>query len=125
MVACSEEQHNRGMDERRSEPRYLVTEEAFVWDLNRLKAGYHTATIVDVSRNGMQLESRDRYPRGSYVGVDFRGMIICGTVQHCKPIRGRFSIGIQIKDLMDPLGQEPVDDLAVDESSAQAAVASH
>jgi len=102
--------HNRGMDERRSEPRYLVTEDAFVWDLHRMKAGYHTAKIIDVSRNGMRLESGRRLARGSHVGIDFRGMIICGRVQHCSPSRDRFSMGIRIQDLLDPLGAEPMED---------------
>ena len=124
MAKRAEGRHNRLMDERRTEPRYLVAEEAFVWDLHRMKAGYHTARIVDVSRNGMRLESRNRLPRGSHIGVDFRGMIICGTVQHCKPAQGRFSVGIRINDLLDPLGDQPTGDSAEDQA-CEAVMASH
>jgi hypothetical protein len=69
------------MDNRRTEPRYLVKEDAFLWDLHHIKAGYHPASIVDVSRNGMRLESVGRLVQGSQVAIDFRGMIVCGTVQ--------------------------------------------
>lgn len=95
------------MDERRAEPRYLVKEDAFVWDLHHMKAGYQSARIVDVSRNGMRLELSGRLIQGSQVAIDFRGMIICGTVQYCGLIENGFALGIRIKDVLDPLREEP------------------
>jgi hypothetical protein len=95
------------MDEQRAEPRYLVKEDAFVWDLRDMKAGYHSARIADVSRNGMRLELDERLMQGSQVAIDFRGMIICGSVQYCRMNENRFTIGIRIKDVLDPLRENP------------------
>ncbi len=91
------------MDERRAEPRYLVTEQAFVWDLLRLKAGYHSVTIVDISRNGMRLDSAGDIAQGSSIALDFQGMIVCGKVQYSTPAGDRFVIGLRIADVLDPL----------------------
>jgi len=96
-----------GMDNRRKEPRYLAKEDAFLWDLHRIKGGYHSVSIVDVSRNGMRLESADRLGQGSHIAIDFRGMIVCGTVQYCKIVQDRFAMGVRIHDVLDPLGEEP------------------
>ena len=123
MVVRTERLHNQAMDNRRAEPRYLVKEDAFVWDLHRIKAGYRSANIVDVSRNGMRLEADHRFLNGSHIAIDFRGMIVCGTVQYCKLVEDRFAIGIRIKDVLDPLREEPADYSASEEAGVEAAVA--
>ncbi len=107
MVVQNRRLHNQGVIKRRTEPRYLVKEDAFVWDLRQMKAGYHPARIVDVSRNGMRLESAGKLTQGTDVAIDFRGMIICGTVHYSGDIGDRFAVGIRIKDVLDPLRQEP------------------
>ena len=84
-----------------------MNEGAFLWDLRHIKAGYHSATIVDVSRNGMRLESASRLKQGADVAIDFRGMIICGTVQYCGNFEDRYAVGIRIKDVLDPLQEVP------------------
>jgi hypothetical protein len=84
----------------------LVKEDAFVWDLHRIQAGHHSVSIIDVSRNGMCLESADRLGQGSHIAIDFRGMIVCGTVQYCKMSADRFAMGVRINDVLDPLGEE-------------------
>jgi PilZ domain-containing protein len=112
MVAQAERAHNQAMDNRRAEHRYLVKEDAFVWDLHHIKAGYHSASIVDVSRNGMRLESVGRLVQGSHIAIDFRGMIVCGTVQYCRLVENRFALGVQIKDVLDPLKEEAIAALA-------------
>jgi len=99
--------HNRAMDDKRTEPRYLVKEDAFVWDLHRIKAGYHSASIVDVSRNGMRLESARKLGRGTHIAIDFRGMIVCATVQYCTEAEDRFVMGVRINNVLDPLREEP------------------
>ena len=108
------------MDNRRTEQRYLVKENAFVWDVHHIKAGHHSANIVDVSRNGMRLESVGRLRQGSQVAIDFRGMIVCGTVQYCKMIQGRFAMGVRIKDVLDPLREEPADHSANEDVRVEA-----
>ena len=111
------------MEEQRAEPRYLVKEDAFVWDLRNMKAGYHSARITDVSRNGMRLELGERLMLGSRVAIDFRGMIICGSVQYCRLNENRFTIGIRIKDVLDPLRENPASSSASEEVCVEAAVA--
>ena len=120
MAEQPERPHNQGMDNRRTEPRYLVKEDAFVWDLHHIKAGYHPASIVDVSRNGMCLESVGRLMQGSHIAIDFRGMIVCGTVQYCKLVENRFAMGIRIKDILDPLREEPADHSADEYADVEA-----
>jgi hypothetical protein len=114
--------YSRAMDDRRVEARYLVKEDAFVWDLHHMKAGYQSARIVDVSRNGMRLELSGRLTRGSQVAIDFRGMIICGTIQYCGLIENGFALGIRIKDVLDPLREEPACDATNEEAGVEAAV---
>jgi len=97
--------NHQALGERRGEPRYLVREEAFVWDLQRLKSGYHPATIVDISRNGMRLESAGPMAQGSSIAVDFQGMIVCGKVQYSRPTRTGFILGLRIADVLDPLSE--------------------
>jgi len=123
MVEQPERPHNQVMDNRRTEPRYLVKEDAFVWDLHHIKAGYHAASIVDVSRNGMRLESVGRLVQGSHVAIDFRGMIVCGMVQYCRLVENRFAIGIRIKDVLDPLREELAKCSANAEARSEAAAA--
>jgi len=110
------------MRDRRADPRYLVKEEAFVWELHCLKAGYHSVTILNASRNGMRLESAADLPKGSSIAVDFRGMIVCGTVQYCKPTDNGFVMGVQIKDVLDPLREESTYRPASQGASATAAI---
>jgi hypothetical protein len=112
MAAQPKRPHNQAMSNRRAEQRYLVKEDAFVWDLHHIKAGYHPASIVDVSRNGMCLESVGRLMRGSHIAIDFRGMIVCGTVQYCRLVEDRFVMGVHINDVLDPLREEPADQSA-------------
>ena len=119
MVAQAERPHNQIMDERRVEPRYLVKEGAFVWDLHRIKAGYHSANIVDVSRNGMRLESVCKLAQGSHIAIDFRGMIVCATVQFCRQVEDRFALGVRIQDVLDPLGEEPEGHSTNDEAGVE------
>ena len=120
MVAQPKRPHNQAMDNRRTEPRYLVKEDAFVWDLHHIKAGYHPANIVDVSRNGMRLESVGRLMQGSHIAIDFKGMIVCGTVQYCRLVESRFAMGVRIKDVLDPLREEPADHSADEEAGVEA-----
>jgi hypothetical protein len=96
---------HRTLGERRTEPRYVAKEEAFVWDLRCLKSGYYPATIVDISRNGMRLESAGPMAKGSSIAVDFQGMIVCGKVQYCASARNGFILGLRIADVLDPLSE--------------------
>ena len=107
------------MDERRKEPRYLVREDVAVWDLHRMSAGCHPAKIVDISRSGMRLETVEKLKHGHRIAVDYRGMIICGTVQHSERIKDHFATGVLIREVLDPLGEEPASDSTKHETSAE------
>ncbi|HEV2198808.1 MAG TPA: PilZ domain-containing protein [Bryobacteraceae bacterium] len=108
------------MDERRKEPRYLVKEDAVVWDLHHMRAGCHPAKIVDISRSGMRLESTGKLTRGHQIAVDYRGMIICGTVQHSGRMKDHFATGVLIRDVLDPLGEDTVGRSANQETPVEA-----
>ena len=98
--------NNRTMQEQRSEPRYTVREGALVWHLSRIKAGFQTTTILDVSRNGMRLLTDRKLVPGGQVAIDFRGMVISGKVQYCVPEEDRFASGIRIGDVMDQVAED-------------------
>jgi PilZ domain-containing protein len=123
MVMRTRRPHNQAMDNRRAELRDLVREDAFVWELCHMKAGYQAAIIVDVSSNGMRLELGRRLMQGSQVAIDFRDMVICGTVRYCRQIENRFAMGIRIKDVLDPLREEPAGCSANEQVCVQAVVA--
>jgi hypothetical protein len=101
--------HNRCVDERRKEPRYLIQEDVIVWDLRHMSAGCLPAKIVDISRNGMRLESSARLKQGSQIAVDYRGMIICGTVRYSGGTENQSVMGVLIREVLDPLGDQPKD----------------
>jgi len=94
------------MQERRSEPRYRVREGALVWELTRMKAGFRETTIVDISRNGMRLVTNSKLVEGSQVAIDFRGMVICGSVQYCRPDENLFTAGIRIGGVLDQVSED-------------------
>jgi PilZ domain-containing protein len=96
------------MQDRRSEPRYTVREGALVWDLSRIKAGFQEATIVDLSRNGIRLVANREFATGTQVAIDFRGMVICGSVQYCAPSENRFAAGIRIGGVLDQVSEDYV-----------------
>lgn len=96
------------MEERRKETRSKMSEDAIAWDLNHMTAGCRNAKIVDVSRNGLCLESAESLAQGAYIAIDFRGMIVCGTVKHTRPTPGGFVAGIRIGEVLDPLRESLV-----------------
>ena len=98
--------NNWYMQDRRSEPRYAVREGALVWDPSRDTAGSQETTIVDLSRNGIRLLADREFAKGAQVTVDFRGMVICGTVQHCAPSENRFAAGVCIGGVLDQVSQD-------------------
>lgn len=108
------------MDERRKEPRYLVKEDVAVWDLHDMRAGCYPAKIVDISRSGMRLESTGKLTRGHQIAVDYRGMIICGTVQRSGRMKDHFATGVLIGDVLDPLGEDAVGRSTNQETPAEA-----
>ena len=54
-----------------------------------------TATIVDVSRSGFQIEVDDPLDSGSNVELRLREALVLGQVENCRPHKhGRYRIGI-------------------------------
>jgi hypothetical protein len=87
------------MDEPQKEQRYAVRRDAFVWDFPG--GGFHTALVEEVSWSGMQLQSKHSPQLGSQIAVDLKGMIVWGTVQHCRPLEDWFAAGIRIDHVDD------------------------
>ena len=87
------------MDERRKERRYSVRRDAFVWDFPGGR--FHQVVVEDASRSGMQLQSERSLQHGSQIAVNLKGMIVWGTVQYCRPLKGWFASGIRMNHVDD------------------------
>ena len=87
------------MDESRKEQRSQARQDVFVWDFP--DGGFHPAVVEDVSWSGMRLQSQHSLRHGSQIAVDLKGMIVCGAVQHCRPLGDRFTVGISINHVDD------------------------
>lgn len=87
------------MDERQKEQRYAVGQDAFVWDF----AGgvFHQVFVKDVSRSEMRLQSKHSLQHGSQIAVDLKGMIVCGSVQYCRPVEDWFAVGVLVNHVDD------------------------
>jgi hypothetical protein len=96
------------MRERRNDPRYSVRQDVLVWDRHHIRTGSHSATIVDLSVHGLQLESAERFTDGSGIVIDFKGTIICGTVQYSRTKERQFATGLRIQDVLDPIQEQSV-----------------
>src|SRR5690348_12929403 len=94
------------MDERRKEQRCPVRAGAFVWQEPDLV--FRSVAIVEVSRSGMRLESDHAFGKGRLLCIDFRGMIVCGTVAYCVPAEKGFAAEIRIEEVLDRVIEETV-----------------
>jgi hypothetical protein len=103
------------MDERRKEQRYPVRQDVFVWEFP--DGEFHPAVVEDVSWSGMRLQSQHSLRHGGQIAVDLKGMIVCGTVQYCRPLEDRFTAGISINHVDDRIVEGVVSQLIRGESA--------
>ena len=89
------------MDEKRKEQRYSVREDTFVWNFR--EAHFRRASVEDVSRSGMRLRCDYDFTQGTQIGIDLKGVIICGTVRYCTPVESGFAVGIRVNYVGDDI----------------------
>jgi hypothetical protein len=71
-------------DGRRREPRFATTgEPVAITVLDKLFWGSYQAQLVDVSRGGLGLRSRQRIPKGTLIKADLPSAVVFGEVVHC------------------------------------------
>ena len=87
------------MDEPQKEQRSSVMQDVFVWDFP--DGGFHTALVEEVSWSEMRIQSQHSFRQGSQIAVDLKGMIVCGTVQYCRPLGDRLTASISINHVDD------------------------
>jgi hypothetical protein len=69
----------------RREPRFSTTGELVtITVLDKPTWGSYQARLVDVSKGGLGLRSRQRIPVGTWIKVDLPSMVVFGEVVHCK-----------------------------------------
>ena len=72
-------------DNRRREPRFATTgEPVAITVLDKPVWGSYQAQLVDVSRGGLGLRSRQRIPRGTLIKADLPSAVVFGEVVHCQ-----------------------------------------
>lgn len=88
--------------EQRRETRYQTNDPV---EVEILQAGFQrvTASIVDISRSGLCLQSETTIGKGAQVKITLeKQVVIFGEVQYCRPARGGFHSGIVIQDVFHP-----------------------
>jgi hypothetical protein len=103
------------MDDRQKEQRHPVRQDVFVWEFP--DGEFHPAVVEDVSWSGMRLQSQHSLRHGSYIAVDLKGMIVCGTVLYCRPLEDWFTVGISINHVDDRIVEGVVSQLLREESA--------
>ena len=58
------------------------------------------AHVVNVSKNGVGLVSRDYINPGLQIMFSFGDQYVFARVRHCKPVEDGFSIGASIRDVV-------------------------
>lgn len=86
---------------RRGEPRFITNGKGHVTAKGAVANEKHRATILDVSRSGLQLELDTPLEPGVQVKVEFSGLIIVGKVLHLRPHLARYRAGVRILQLAD------------------------
>ena len=88
--------------ERRTEPRVPSTGVARLTAVDARPSVTLEATIIDVSRSGMQLEVNEPLDVATFVTLDLVGLTVLGSVGNCRPEgEGRFRIGIVTRQMID------------------------
>ena len=88
--------------DRRTEPRIEARGTAVMTIVNDAAFTKLTATIVDVSRSGLQVALDSPLESGSPVGLRLRTALILGVVENCRPNeQGGYCVGILTTSVME------------------------
>jgi hypothetical protein len=86
--------------ERRQHPRTSTDQPAWMQVIEPPRIGAFEVRILDVSREGMSLQTRQHVTRGSKIKIRREDTIIFGEVRYCIPAGGEFRLGIQIREIL-------------------------
>jgi hypothetical protein len=86
--------------ERRSHPRTATAEQGWMQVMEPPRLGAWEVRILDVSREGMSLQTRQHVAPGCKIKVRRGGMIVFGEVRYCIPSEGEFRAGILIREVL-------------------------
>jgi hypothetical protein len=64
------------------------------------RLGAWEVRVLDVSREGMSLQTRQHVARGWKIKIRRGEMIVFGEVRYCIPTGGEFRLGIQIREVL-------------------------
>ncbi len=85
--------------ERRREPRFSTESCARIQVLSPFSPIVSTVRIVDVSKDGMKLETNERLAVGLVIRVRLNNTFILGEVRYCNQSGEGFYVGVQIQDV--------------------------
>jgi hypothetical protein len=86
-------------DERGTEPRYSIPNQSV--DLRiPPESQIIRAQVVNVSKNGVGLISRDYINPGLQIMFSFGDQYVFARVRHCNPVEDGFAIGASIRDVV-------------------------
>ena len=58
-----------------------------------------SASVTDVSRNGLKIEVEREIPVGASIDVAFERLLVKGVIRYCRSITpGRFEVGVLIRE---------------------------
>ena len=88
------------LGERRGEPRFAVSIPAKVKSLDPVTSiGPSTsATVVEISRNGLRLRAPRTLLPGTVVQIMASKKILLGKVKHCRPSGEDFLVGVRLTE---------------------------
>ena len=86
--------------ERRQHPRTSTDELGWMQVIDPPRMGAWEVRVLDVSREGISLHTRQHLARGWRIKIRRGDMIVFGEVRYCIPHGGEFRAGILIREVL-------------------------
>ncbi|SRR6266550_3967673 len=92
---------NNNFERLRKEPRFVTKGKGQVTVISAPTYGKYAASILDVSRSGLQLEVETPLPTGIEVKVEFDNLVIVGEILNQRSdALGHYRIGVKIREVV-------------------------
>jgi hypothetical protein len=85
--------------ERRGAPRFSTEGLAKIQSLSPFNSAWSNVSIVDISKDGMKLETTERWSVGVVIRIRLNSTFILSEVRYCSPSGGKFYVGVRIQDV--------------------------
>ena len=95
--------------ERRRDPRFATNAAASVRSLYPLVPEYRAVRIVDISKRGMKLRSKDRIQPGAGIQIKLKGVFVLGEIRYCVQAGKFFLAGVLVDDVFWSNSGKPID----------------